>query len=69
MTVRTSYGAVGWSATATPSGTLAARAASDAALDQIAYSRGRFAVEVRGLETLIMPAWAEVGRVIEDCRR
>jgi hypothetical protein len=69
MTVRTSYGATGWPATATPSGTLATRAASDAALDQIAYSRGRFAVEVQGLETLILPAWAEVGRVIEDCRR
>jgi len=69
MTVRTSYGAGGWPATTTPSGTLATRAASDAALDQIAYSRGRFAVEVQGLETLIIPAWAEVGRVIEDCRR
>jgi hypothetical protein len=69
MTLRTSYGAVNWPAAASPSGTIATRAASDAALDQIAYSRGRFAVEVQGLDTLIIPAWAEVGRVIEDCRR
>jgi hypothetical protein len=71
MTVRTSYGAVNWPASA-PSGTVPAtqaiRAASDAALDQIAYSRGRFAVEVQGLPMLILPAWAEVGRVVEDCR-
>lgn len=68
MTLRTSYGAASWPASATTAGTLATRAASDAALDQIAYSRGRFAVEVAGLETLILPAWAEVGRVVEDCR-
>ncbi|BAI95416.1 hypothetical protein Sj15T_32170 [Sphingobium sp. TA15] len=71
MTVRTSYGAVNWPAGAAP-GTIAAteatRAASDATLDQIAYSRGRFAVEVQGLEMLVLPSWAEVGRVVEDCR-
>lgn len=69
MTLRTTYGAVSWPAAAATSGTFATRAASDPTLDQIAYSRGRFAVEVQGLETLIVPAWAEVGRVIEDCRR
>jgi hypothetical protein len=69
MTLRTSYGAVTWPATTTSSGTLTARAPSDAVLDQIAYSRGRFAVDVQGLDTLILPAWAEVGRVVEDCRR
>lgn len=71
MTVRTSYGVVTWPAGAAPGtvpATLAIRAASDTALDQIAYSRGRFAVEVQGLETLILPVWAEVARVIEDCR-
>ena len=58
-----------WPATPGGTGTLAVRAASDTVLDQIAYSRGRFAVEAQGLDTLILPAWAEVGRVIEDCRR
>lgn len=71
MTVRTSYGAVSWPANAaagTVPATQAIRAANDAVLDQIAYSRGRFAVEVQGLPALILPAWAEVGRVVEDCR-
>jgi len=25
-------------------------------------------LEVSGLPTLVLPAWAEVGKVIEDCR-
>ena len=37
-------------------------------LDAIALSRGRFAVETAGLKTLYLPAWAEISRVIEDCR-
>ena len=69
MTLRTSYGAVSWPAAAATAGTMAVRAANDMVLDQIAYSRGRFAVEVQGLDPLILPVWGEVGRVIEDCRR
>lgn len=68
ITIRTSYGATSWPATAASAGTTAARAANDATLDQIAYSRGRFAVEVAEAQPLIVPAWGEVGRVIEDCR-
>lgn len=70
MLLRTSYGAVNWPAavTAAPAQVVATRAASDTVLDQIAYSRGRFAIEIAGLEPLIVPAWPEVGRVIEDCR-
>ena len=41
----------------------------DALLDAMAFSRGRFIVEQAGAPTLVVPAWAEVGRVIEDCRR
>lgn len=52
-----------------PLPTLVARFnARDPFLDAIAFSRGRFAVEVNGLPTLYLPAWAEVARVIEDCR-
>lgn len=40
----------------------------DSLLDAIALSRGRFAVEMAGLPTLYLPSWAEVSRVIEDCR-
>ena len=43
-------------------------AARDPLLDAIAFSRGRFMVEAPGLPTLYLPAWPEVGRVIEDCR-
>lgn len=42
--------------------------AGDPLLDAMAFSRGRFAIEVNGLPTLYLPAWAEIGRVIEDCR-
>lgn len=71
MTIRTSYGAVNWPAASTagaPAQTTALRAANDGGLDQIAYSRGRFAVETQGAPTLILPAWAEIAHVIEDCR-
>lgn len=75
MTIRTSYGAVNWPTSITAgitagatAQTIATRAANDSVLDQIAYSRGRFSVEVQGLPTLILPAWAEVARVVEDCR-
>ena len=46
----------------------AALAARDPLLDAMAFSRGRFALEVAGLEPLYLPAWPEVSRVIEDCR-
>ena len=42
--------------------------ARDPLLDAMAFSKGRFAVEVAGLPTLFVPAWPEVTRVIEDCR-
>lgn len=42
--------------------------ARDPRLDELAFSRGRIGVEVNGLPTLYLPAWAEIGRVIEDCR-
>lgn len=41
---------------------------SDPLLEQMAFSRGRFLVAVEGGPSLVVPAWPEVGRVIEDCR-
>jgi len=41
---------------------------ADRLLDAMALSKGRFAVEVAGVPTLYLPSWAEVTRVIEDCR-
>jgi hypothetical protein len=40
----------------------------DPLLDAMALSKGRFAVAVDGAGMLIVPSWAEVSRVIEDCR-
>ena len=42
--------------------------ARDPLLDAMAFSRGRFAIEIGGLPSLYVPSWPEVTRVIEDCR-
>lgn len=46
----------------------ASLSASDRLLDAMALSKGRFAVDVAGQSPLYLPSWAEVTRVIEDCR-
>jgi hypothetical protein len=43
-------------------------AASDTLLDAIAFSRGRFALEVQGSDALYLPSYPEITRVVEDCR-
>jgi hypothetical protein len=54
---------------AAPAYVAAALSPRDGLLDAMAFSRGRFIVEQNGMPTLVVPAWAEVGRVTEDCRR
>ena len=49
-----------------PTGTLGAQ---DRLLDAMAFSRGRFSVEVSGVPRLILPSWPEPARAIEDCRK
>lgn len=44
-------------------------AANDSFLDAIGFSRGRFVIEGGGLPTLVIPAWPEILRVVEDCRK
>jgi hypothetical protein len=61
LRVLTSYGE-----RALPAG--AALPASDPLLDEMAFSRGRFAVAAEGVAMLVVPAWPEPGRVVEDCR-
>ena len=41
---------------------------SDFMMDRIIFSRGRFAVETSGLQSLALPIWPEFHRVVEDCR-
>jgi hypothetical protein len=43
-------------------------AAFDPLLDAIAFSRGRFAVGLAGQPPLVVPPWADVARIVEDCR-
>lgn len=50
-----------------PGATVVLRAA-DPLLDGIAFSRGRFVVAVTGAPRLVIPAWPEFARVVEDCR-
>ncbi|WP_419825333.1 hypothetical protein [Sphingomonas sp.] len=71
MLFTTSFGAFPLAASdgaGEPPAIVARAAASDPHLDQIAFSRGRFLVDVAGAERLVLPAWPEVARVIEDCR-
>ena len=70
MTVRTSFGArtLPLSIEAGATFVFAAIPATDSLLDNLAFSRGRFTVDVPGTATLVIPAWPEPARVIEDCR-
>lgn len=71
MTVRTSYFArsLPLSIQAEPlNSVVASLPAGDRFLDGIVFSRGRFTVEVPGTPMLVIPAWPEPARVVEDCR-
>ncbi|WP_375397949.1 hypothetical protein [uncultured Sphingomonas sp.] len=46
----------------------AALPVNDPLFDAMAFSRGRFVLDRPGAPPLVVPAWAEVDRVIEDCR-
>lgn len=71
MTVRTEFQDQALNAGGQDMGTpmIAAQlAAADPLLDAMAFSKGRFAVEVPGTAPLYPPAWPEIIRVVEDCR-
>ena len=69
MTVTTSAGFRTVSATSLAGGGIGvALPVRDPLLDMIAFSRGRFVVEVPNQAPLYVPSWPEVSRVIEDCR-
>lgn len=72
VTIRTSTTARAFTARPTPgsqSYMAVTLAATDPILDAMGYSRGRFVVEMPPLAPLVIPTWAEVQRVAEDCRR
>lgn len=53
---------------ATPAYLAAEISPADPILDAIALSRGRVAVEADGQPPIAIPSWAEITRVVEDCR-
>ncbi|WP_422058258.1 hypothetical protein [Sphingomonas sp.] len=72
ITIRTSTTARSLAARATPGAQpymAVMLPANDPILDAMGYSRGRFVVEMPPLAPLVVPTWAEVQRVVEDCRR
>ena len=71
MVLTTSFGAFTLTAGnggAQPPAIVAQLTAGDPRLDQMAFSRGRFLVDVAGQPRLVLPDRPEVARVIEDCR-
>jgi hypothetical protein len=67
VTFRTSSGDTVRQAQSGAAGAELALEPRDPLLDQIAFSRGRFLIAAGGRE-LVLPAWPEVQRVVEDCR-
>ncbi|HET7606305.1 MAG TPA: hypothetical protein VFK28_09585 [Sphingomicrobium sp.] len=53
---------------ATAARVIAELAPFDPLLDAMAFSRGRIGFSTSGLAALVVPPWADVARVIEDCR-
>lgn len=68
MGVTTSNASRALVATGTSTGIEASLPARDPLLDAMALSRGRFVIAVTGEQTLYIPSWTEVTRVVEDCR-
>ena len=71
MTVHTSSvtRTVQTEATGEPPRVAATLTPTDPLLDAMAFSRGRFALSRPGAAPMVLPAWAEIGRVVEDCRQ
>lgn len=68
ITIRTESTTRAVAASGSASAVTASFARGDALLDAMAFSKGRFALEVAGGPQLFLPAYPEVSRVIEDCR-
>jgi hypothetical protein len=43
-------------------------APGDSILDAMALSRGRIAISAAGQQPIAIPSWAEITRIVEDCR-
>jgi hypothetical protein len=71
MTIRATTGTQSYKASGTggkPAYVASEVTARDPQLDAMSFSRGRFIVSVQGVRDLVVPAWPEFARVVEDCR-
>lgn len=71
MTIRTSYSFKTFETQNTgsaPHYVATEIAPTDPILDAMAFSRGRIAVQAYGELFIAIPVWAEIGRVVQDCR-
>ncbi len=68
LIVRTSFGDRSLASAREANGLVARLPAADSLFDQIAFSRGHFAIEAQGSARLVLPVWGEAVRVIEECR-
>ena len=68
MAITTSAGNRALSTSPAGGAFVASLPARDPFLDKMAFSRGRFIVAATGTARLVIPAWPELARVIEDCR-
>ena len=41
---------------------------NDPILDAMVLSRGRILVDAEGQQPVTLPSWAEIARIVEDCR-
>jgi hypothetical protein len=68
LVITTTYGARNLAASFATGNLTAAVAANDPLLDDIAFTRGKWAIANSGVGALVVPSWAEAPRVFEDCR-
>ncbi len=72
MTVRATSGLKSFTTEADTQGSIgravAALTPQDNHLDAMIFSRGRFLISANNAADLIVPAWPEIARVVEDCR-
>ena len=69
LLIETTFGERRLATTSSRTGEMSATvSAGDQLLDQMAFSRGRILIAADGGPALVVPAWPEIGRVIEDCR-
>ena len=68
LAVTTTYGLRNLTASFAQGTLTAAIAANDPLLDDIAFTRGKWAIAKAGEGALVVPSWADPTRVFEDCR-